>query len=71
MQEVLETEFASQTIISVVHRLGYIRRYDKVMVIKNGELAEYDNPEALLSRQSILAEMTKPELYKATNEDQI
>lgn len=67
MQEVLETEFASQTIISVIHRLGYIRRFDKVLVIKNGELAEYDSPEALLSRPSLLAEMTKTDLYTAVN----
>lgn len=57
MQEVLETEFAGKTVLSVVHRLGYIERYDKVAVLKKGELMEFDAPGTLLTQPSMLAAM--------------
>lgn len=57
MQDVLDTEFAGKPVLSVVHRLGYIERYDKVAVLHNGELMEFDTPGALLARPSMLAAM--------------
>jgi ABC-type multidrug transport system fused ATPase/permease subunit len=59
MQQVIETEFAEQTVLSVVHRLRYIDRYDKVAVMHNGNIAEFDSPEVLLSKPSILASMKR------------
>lgn len=59
MQEVLETDFAGQTVLSVVHRLGYIDRYDKVAVLQRGELMEFDAPATLLAQPSILAAMKR------------
>ncbi|KAJ5718166.1 ABC transporter integral membrane type 1 [Penicillium malachiteum] len=55
MQEILDTEFASHTILSVLHRLRYIQRYDRVAVLESGSLVEFDSPTALLSRGSRLA----------------
>ena len=55
MQEVLETEFSSHTIFSVLHRLRYIRRYDRVAVLDRGSLMEFDSATSLLSRDSRLA----------------
>lgn len=62
----LETEFAGHTVLSVVHRLGYIRQYDRVLVLKHGEIAEYDTPQELLARPSILSEMVQSRLYDTT-----
>ncbi|KAM3495136.1 hypothetical protein MY3957_001558 [Beauveria namnaoensis] len=60
MQEVLETEFAGKTVLSVVHRLGYIERYDKVAVLQKGELMEFDAPGTLLAQPlTLLAAMKK------------
>lgn len=59
MQEVLETEFAGKTVLSVVHRLGYIDRYDKVAVLQKGELMEFDAPATLLAQPSMLAAMKR------------
>ncbi|OAA74978.1 ABC transporter, transmembrane domain, type 1 [Akanthomyces lecanii RCEF 1005] len=59
MQEVLETEFAGKTVLSVVHRLGYIERYDKVVVLQKGELMEFDAPGSLLAQPSMLAAMKR------------
>lgn len=55
MQKVIETEFANKTIIMVTHRLRYITKFDRVALIKNGELVEFDSPSALLARESEFA----------------
>ncbi|KAJ6024382.1 ABC transporter integral membrane type 1 [Penicillium herquei] len=55
MQEILDTEFSSHTILSVLHRLRYIQRYDRVAVLESGSLVEFDSSTALLSRDSRLA----------------
>lgn len=52
MQDILAKEFSQQTIIAVVHRLRYIHWFDRVMLLKHGELVECDRAEALLQRDS-------------------
>ncbi|KAJ5292026.1 hypothetical protein N7478_001277 [Penicillium angulare] len=52
MQSVLDTEFADQTIIAVIHRFRYIDRFDKVILLKQGRLMENDDPKALLAYDS-------------------
>jgi ATP-binding cassette, subfamily C (CFTR/MRP), member 1 len=52
MQEIIEKEFSTQTVISVVHRFRYIHRFDRVALLKNGELVEFDSPGSLLDRDS-------------------
>lgn len=52
MQDVIEKEFSTQTVIAVVHRLRYIDRFDRVVLLKNGELIEADSPRKLLERDS-------------------
>ncbi|KXG52764.1 ABC transporter, integral membrane type 1 [Penicillium griseofulvum] len=55
MQKVLDTEFSSHTVLSVLHRLRYIHSYDRVAVLDGGVLVEFDTPAALLARDSRLA----------------
>lgn len=57
MQDVVDNDFSTQTVLSVVHRLRFIERFDKVAVLDKGILIEYDSPGALLGRNSVLAEM--------------
>jgi len=38
MQNVIDTDFAGHTVIAVIHRLGYIRHFDKVAFLQEGEL---------------------------------
>ncbi|KAJ5140959.1 hypothetical protein N7448_004367 [Penicillium atrosanguineum] len=52
MQNIIEKDFASQTVISVMHRLRYIERFDRVALLKHGRLVEFDTPQALLARPS-------------------
>ncbi|KAJ5544757.1 hypothetical protein N7535_006857 [Penicillium sp. DV-2018c] len=57
MQRIIDEEFANRTVISVVHRLGNIERFDRVAVPQRGELVECDTPQVLLSRDSIFRDM--------------
>lgn len=52
MQRLIREEFAGRTIISVAHRLGTILDFDRIAVLQEGVIIEYDSPKALLSRQS-------------------
>lgn len=62
MQQVIETEFRQQTVISVLHRFKFIDRYDRVVVLKNGKLVEPASPQALLATESVFRE-----LYRSQN----
>lgn len=59
MQNVIDTDFAEHTVIAVVHRLGYIRHFDKIAFLQAGELLEFDSPDALLTRNSAFADLYK------------
>lgn len=52
MQKVIDEEFTNQTVIAVVHRFRYIDRFDRVVLLKSGEIIECDTPIALLGRDS-------------------
>lgn len=52
MQELIETELASQTVLAVVHRFRFIDRFDRVAVLKDGNLVECDKPQNLLGRDT-------------------
>jgi ABC-type multidrug transport system fused ATPase/permease subunit len=52
MQDVIDMEFANCTIIAIVHRYGYIDRFDRVVLLESGEVIECDKPGSLLARDS-------------------
>lgn len=54
MQRVIESEFQGHTVVSVLHRLNYIDRFHRVLVLKEGKVVECDTPETLLSGDSAL-----------------
>lgn len=55
MQDIIDTAFKDCTVLAVMHRLTHITRYDKVALLDNGHLMEFDAPQALLSRESRFA----------------
>ncbi|ORX52502.1 hypothetical protein BCR36DRAFT_324258 [Piromyces finnis] len=48
IQKALRTEFKDVTVITIAHRLNTIIDYDKVLVLSNGNILEYDKPSNLL-----------------------
>lgn len=51
IQRIIRQKFARHTIIAVAHKLETIIDFDKVAVLHNGELCEFDGPHALLARE--------------------
>ena len=55
IQGTIRTEFADCTVITIAHRLNTILDYNRVMVLSQGEIVEYDTPDNLLqNRKSVL-----------------
>ncbi|KAJ5781356.1 hypothetical protein N7457_006516 [Penicillium paradoxum] len=52
IQDIIEQEFASHTVISVLHRLRYVEQFDRVVLMKQGRLVECDRPQTLLATRS-------------------
>ncbi|RDW81522.1 Cyclic peptide transporter [Aspergillus mulundensis] len=50
MQDIIDREFSQKTVIAVVHRFRFIHWFDRVMVLRQGELVECGSAEALLQR---------------------
>ena len=55
---IVREELKSSTVITIAHRLNTIRDSDKILVLKNGEVAGFDTFDVLINRKSgILSEM--------------
>ena len=60
IQQTIRKEFAHCTIVTIAHRLNTILDYDRVLVLQQGELAEFDSPKTLLQNpNSIFYSMAK------------
>ncbi|KAH8701001.1 putative multidrug resistance-associated protein [Talaromyces proteolyticus] len=57
MQRVIREQFADCTILAVAHRLDTIMDFDRIAVMRDGELVEFDSPRVLLSRDSAFKEL--------------
>ncbi|WWC92927.1 uncharacterized protein L201_007890 [Kwoniella dendrophila CBS 6074] len=50
IQEIIQNEFPYTPILSIAHRISTIKNYDKILVLDQGELVEYDTPENLYNK---------------------
>jgi len=48
IQETIQTTFSDKTVLTIAHRIETILMGDKVMVMDNGQIAEFDDPSQLL-----------------------
>uniref|UniRef100_A0A914ZNB2 ABC transmembrane type-1 domain-containing protein n=2 Tax=Parascaris univalens TaxID=6257 RepID=A0A914ZNB2_PARUN len=51
IQRTIKARFISSTVLTIAHRLNTIMDSDRVMVLENGRLIEFDHPHILLQRE--------------------
>ncbi|XP_043666583.1 multidrug resistance-associated protein 5-like isoform X3 [Vespula pensylvanica] len=49
IQDTIQNEFVECTVLTIAHRLQTIMKYDKILVMKNGSILEFDTTTNLLS----------------------
>ena len=54
IQKTIREEFSGCTILTIAHRLSTIMDYDKVLVMKDGQAAEFSAPKDLLADKSTI-----------------
>jgi len=54
IQKALNLVFENSTVITVAHRINTIINYDKILVLDNGEIKEFDSPNNLLKNENSL-----------------
>ncbi|CAK9442267.1 uncharacterized protein LODBEIA_P60100 [Lodderomyces beijingensis] len=54
LQQTIRTEFKDKTIITIAHRLNTILDSDRILVLNQGQVAEFDKPSVLLQNKDSL-----------------
>jgi len=62
IQEALSRLIQNKTVLIIAHRMRTIANADKIVVLKDGVVAEQGSPEFLSGYESIYAQMTRQQL---------
>lgn len=49
LQQVMKQAFKDSTIITIAHRINTIIQYDRILILDQGKVVEFDTPTNLLT----------------------
>lgn len=52
VQSTIQNEFSDCTVLTIAHRLKTVVSCDRIMVMKDGQIIEFDTPSTLLSNSN-------------------
>ena len=59
LQNSINKQLKDCTVITIAHRIKTIINYDKILVLSNGEIVEYDSPQNLLDKKGLFYQLYK------------
>ncbi|KIM43822.1 hypothetical protein M413DRAFT_434825 [Hebeloma cylindrosporum] len=78
LQRTIQTEFASSTLLCIAHRLNTIAYYDRVLVLSEGKIAEFDTVLNLFDKADSIfrslcdeANLQRADIVKIRNEHSV
>jgi ATP-binding cassette, subfamily C (CFTR/MRP), member 1 len=70
VNQALKSRFKDHTVISIAHKLDSATNFDRVVVMDQGRVIEFDTPDELLSRPSVFKELYQTQRRRNDFSDQ-